>query len=185
MIFPISSKPSTPVKTRSVNSTPSKIEAKSGLRLVSYHDDTVISDDENDDDSSREEDIEMETSDRETGVQGYENIENEEPANEPKRDRFAEYGFALPPEPKGKCPQELQDKIIKMYESMRTKNMDMNKVIQGRKEFRNPSIYEKLIQYCDIDELGTNYPPELYDPMQWTSKLKSIERFEMPLLDDQ
>lgn len=54
-----------------------------------------------------------------------------------------------------------------MYEKMRTNNMDMNKLIQDRKEFRNPSIYEKLIQYCDIDELGTNYPPELYDPMQW------------------
>lgn len=169
VIFPPSSKPTTPVKQRSLNSTPTKVEAKSGLRLVSYHDDTVISDDDNDDDSPNE-DIEMETSDRETDMDTEINNENVEPINEPKRDRFAEYGFALPPEPKGKCPTELQDKITKMYEKMRTNNMDMNKLIQERKEFRNPSIYEKLIQFCDIDELGTNYPPELYDPMQWTSK---------------
>ena len=45
--------------------------------------------------------------------------------------------------------------------------MDTNKIIQERKEFRNPSIYEKLIQYCDINELGTNYPADIYDPTSW------------------
>lgn len=159
------------MKPRSVTSTPSKVEAKSGLRLVSYHDDTVISDDENEGDSPGQEDVEME-SDPEADTDPHPNNENEEPESEPNRDRFAEYGFALPPEPKGKCPSELQEKITKTYEKMRTHNMDMNKLIQERKEFRNPSIYEKLIQFCAINELGTNYPPELYDPMQWTSKLE-------------
>lgn len=167
VIFPTSSKPSTPVKTRSVNSTPSKVEAKSGLRLVSYHDDTVISDDEN---ISSDDEDENQASDREMEIEPENNEKNEQQTNETKKDRFAEYGFSLPPEPKGKCPQELQDKITNMYERMRTNNIDMNKLIQERKEFRNPSIYEKLIQFCDIDELGTNYPPELYDPMQWTGK---------------
>lgn len=170
------------MKIRSQNSTPSKVEAKSGLRLVNYHDDTVISDDDdddndddnngNDDESTHPDDIEMDGSDdREMDIDAQiNNNENEAPVNESKRDRCAEYGFTLPPEPKGKCPQELQDKITKMYEKMRTNNMDMNKLIQERKEFRNPSIYEKLIQFCDIDELGTNYPPEIYDPAQWTSE---------------
>ena len=39
----------------------------------------------------------------------------------------------------------------------------MNAMIQSKKSFRNPSIYEKLIQYCSIDEYGTNFPKELYD----------------------
>lgn len=171
VIFPPSSKPTTPVKTRSVNSTPSKVEAKSGLKLVSYHDDTVISDDDDDGDSSpNQDDVEMENMD-DTSTEVKDNMENVEPNTiEPKRDRAAEYGFSLPPEPKGKCPTELQEKIANMYEKMRTNKMDMNKLIQERKEFRNPSIYEKLIQYCNINELGTNYPPELYDPMQWTGK---------------
>jgi len=38
-----------------------------------------------------------------------------------------------------------------------------NRVIQSKKAFRNPSIYEKLIIHLNIDELGTNFPPNLYD----------------------
>lgn len=166
----MSSKPSSPVKMRSPYSTPTKAEAKSGLRLVSYHDDTVVSDDDNDENASDSEDIEMETSDRRAELGMVANNDNEELANKPKRDRVAEYGFALPPEPKGKCAPELQNKVDNFYEKMRTKNMNMNSLIQGNKEFRNPSIYDKLIIFCGINELGTNYPPELYDPMQWSSK---------------
>lgn len=162
---------------KSAQSTPSKVEAKSGFKLVNYHDDTVLSDDEsdssNDDndgngekaDENLEQDVDMEA----TKDNAKDTIT--------KRDRAAEYGFQLPPETKGKCPQELQDKITNMYDKMRTNNMDMNKLIQQRKEFRNPSIYEKLIQFCEIDELGTNYPPELYDPLQWTGKLFKLLDF--------
>lgn len=30
------------------------------------------------------------------------------------------------------------------------------------------SIYEKLIQFCGIDELGTNYPKDMFDPHGWS-----------------
>lgn len=157
------------MKIRSAQSTPSKVEAISGLRLVSYHDDTVISDDENESDSpTHDAGSPMDIANAyDADKDKYENGDDVE--TKAKRDRFAEYGFQLPPEPKGKCPVDLQEKISNMYEKMKVNNMDMNKLIQERKEFRNPSIYEKLIQFCEIDELGTNYPPELYDPMQWTS----------------
>lgn len=81
--------------------------------------------------------------------------------------KYSHYNFTLPPEPKGKPLAELSDKVQQLYEKMETNNMDMNQIIQQRKEFRNPSIYEKLIQFCDINEFGTNYPPEIYDPLQW------------------
>jgi len=73
----------------------------------------------------------------------------------------------LPPEPPGRCSKELQDKIARLHEKMEKDGMDMNSLIQKRKDFRNPSIYEKLLQYCNINELGTNYPPHLYDPLRW------------------
>jgi len=73
----------------------------------------------------------------------------------------------LPAEPHGRCSKELQDKIARLHEKMEKDGMDMNFLIQKRKDFRNPSIYEKLLQFCNINELGTNYPPHLYDPLRW------------------
>ena len=71
-------------------------------------------------------------------------------------------GVQLPPEPPGRCDPELQKKFTAMAEK-RKAGYDLNSVIQRGKRFRNPSIYEKLIQFCEIDEHGTNFPKELYD----------------------
>lgn len=151
------SKPTTSATTAS-GSNESFTSRQKALRLVSYFDDTVVSDDENLSPHRDQERMDM--------------SEDETPAAEtsvsPKKiDRAKLYGFSLPPEPKGKCSLELQEKIANLYEKMRNSNMDTNKIIQERKEFRNPSIYEKLIQFCDINELGTNYSPEIFDPSQW------------------
>ncbi|GFO22493.1 sap30-binding protein [Plakobranchus ocellatus] len=73
----------------------------------------------------------------------------------------------IPPEPPGKCSAELQKKIEDSFEKMRREGLDLNRIIQSKKHFRNPSIYEKLIAFCHIDEKGTNFPPELYDPHIW------------------
>ncbi|XP_058463617.1 SAP30-binding protein [Malaya genurostris] len=141
--------------SRSNESTMSRQKA---LRLVSYFDDTVVSDDENAS-PNRERDQTMDISDEDTPATD---------SKSPKKiDRSKLYGFSLPPESKGKCSVELQEKIATLYEKMRNSNMDTNKIIQERKEFRNPSIYEKLIQFCDINELGTNYSPDIFDPSQW------------------
>ncbi|CAG2234319.1 SAP30-binding protein-like [Mytilus galloprovincialis] len=72
----------------------------------------------------------------------------------------------IPPAPPGKCPAKLQDKISGLFEKMR-KGLDMNDKIQRRKDFRNPSIYEKLIEFIGIDEKGSNYPAEVFDPHAW------------------
>lgn len=152
------SKPAAPTTTAS-GSNESSSSRQKALRLVSYFDDTVVSDDENV--SPHREQQHMDISEDEAPALA------ESSASSTKVDRAKMYGFSLPPEPKGKCSLELQEKISNLYEKMRNSNMDTNKIIQERKEFRNPSIYEKLIQFCDINELGTNYPPEIFDPSQW------------------
>lgn len=78
-----------------------------------------------------------------------------------------EFGVVIPPAPAGVCPQKLQDKITHLHNKVKSSGLDMNQVIQQRKNFRNPSIYEKLIQFCSINELGTNYPSERFDPFKW------------------
>ncbi|XP_032662701.1 SAP30-binding protein [Odontomachus brunneus] len=98
------------------------------------------------------------------------------------------YGVTIPPEPAGQCPSELQEKIAKLYRKMESGGLDMNLLIQQRKDFRNPSIYEKLIQFCSINELGTNYPPDRFDPFKWGKdsyyeELAKVQKAEMDKLD--
>ncbi|XP_071497088.1 SAP30-binding protein-like [Diadema antillarum] len=77
--------------------------------------------------------------------------------------RLSAEEVSLPPEPPGRCPRQLQEKINGYYR----KQQDVNQLIQRRKDFRNPSIYEKLIDFLGIDELGSNYPKDMYDPYCW------------------
>ncbi|XP_030361662.1 SAP30-binding protein isoform X3 [Strigops habroptila] len=83
---------------------------------------------------------------------------------------------------------DLKDKIQKLYERKIKEGMDMNYIIQRKKEFRNPSIYEKLIQFCSIDELGTNYPKDMFDPHGWSEDsyyeaLAKAQKIEMDKLE--
>ncbi|XP_069608138.1 SAP30-binding protein isoform X2 [Ranitomeya imitator] len=94
----------------------------------------------------------------------------------------------IPPEPPGRCSNNLQEKILKMYERKVKEGTDMNQLIQKKKEFRNPSIYEKLIQFCSIDELGTNYPKDMFDPHGWAEDsyyeaLAKAQKIEMDKLE--
>ncbi|KAH8307739.1 hypothetical protein KR044_011753 [Drosophila immigrans] len=206
--------PATPVKQEPQPAKKSKKRkrAKKLRRLVSYQDDTLISDEE--DDRAHESSEEESSSGSDNSLADKEHSENggmkaeatgdggaamqvdddddsntyntdERSAESYEQDpKYAKYKFQLPPEPKGNPPPELVAKITKMYTKMRQTNMDMNRVIQDRKEFRNPSIYEKLISFCDINEFGTNYPPEIYDPLQWGEEsyyeaLSAVQKTEL------
>uniref|UniRef100_A0A3B4UDX6 SAP30 binding protein n=1 Tax=Seriola dumerili TaxID=41447 RepID=A0A3B4UDX6_SERDU len=94
----------------------------------------------------------------------------------------------IPPEPPGRCSNQLQEKIHKLYERKLHGDFDTNSHIQKKKEFRNPSIYEKLIQFCGIDELGTNYPKDMFDPHGWSDDsyyeaLAKAQKVEMDKLE--
>ena len=73
----------------------------------------------------------------------------------------------LPPEPEGRCSKQLQDKIKKLYEKRLKEGENLNKAIQARKDFRNPSIYDKLILYLGIEERGTNFAKADFNPSSW------------------
>lgn len=38
------------------------------------------------------------------------------------------------------------------------------RLITNEKEYLNPLILDKIIEYYDIDEIGSNYPKEVYNP---------------------
>lgn len=175
---------STPISGRSTSHSPNVISTNMGKRvinnsykapiliaavtssvqrLVSYNDDTVVSDDEGAV-STATEGLPIENGRLPSGTNEQSPSHQDELVSDGEADQ---YGIVIPPEPANQCPLDLQDKIITLFKKMESGGLNMNKVIQQRKDFRNPSIYEKLIQYCKIDELGSNYPPERFDPCKW------------------
>ncbi|KAI6657594.1 hypothetical protein LOD99_337 [Oopsacas minuta] len=83
------------------------------------------------------------------------------PAETPRKGVL--YSVMFPQDPLGRCSNSLQDKVMRALE----KNLCFNKAVEQDKNFRNPSIYEKMIEFCGIDEYGTNYPTHLFDPSLW------------------
>jgi len=71
----------------------------------------------------------------------------------------------LPPKPDPSlCSDSLKQKVQKFHE-MKAKGQSINRQLSMSHQFKNPDILEKLIAYCDIFEIGSNYPKEIYDPL--------------------
>lgn len=149
------------VNTDSPSSQSSVPQARKATRLVSYGPDD---DYEDEDDSESEVEVPF--------VESEENSPSINKTDTAALSRsvlnMSNEDIKIPPEPPGSCSYQLQKKIEDMYEKMRRDDrLDYNSLIQNKKNFRNPSIYEKLIEFCHIDEKGTNMPPEVYDPHIW------------------
>lgn len=71
--------------------------------------------------------------------------------------------FVLPDSPSGVVDPRLADKFLGLVQKSR-EGFSVNEHIRNAKQFRNPDLLEKLVEYYDVREFGTNYPPTLYDP---------------------
>ena len=157
-----------------------KKSSKHPRRLVSYNDNEVY-EGASDDDHKEEEEEE-------------EDMEEKKPETNESEDKHSKYikkyGFQLPPEPKSKADPKLQETVSNINQKIKNSEFDLNQYIQDKKEFRNPSIYDKLIQFCNINELGTNFPPEIYDvsiygPESFYEELAKAQKLEMDKLEKQ
>lgn len=143
--------------------------SKKALRLVSYNDNEMHEDDDEPHEEVEEEKMETSPSD---DVDKYEKYSEK-------------YGFQLPPEPKGKSNPKLQEVVSTIMQKIELNpDYDLNQYIQQKKSFRNPSIYDKLIQFCGINELGTNFPKDFYDtsvygPESFYEELAKAQKIEM------
>ncbi|KAB7507324.1 SAP30-binding protein [Armadillidium nasatum] len=130
-------------------------------RLVSY----ANEDDDDDDHTFYKNNEDHEDSDE---ILNSEPMDTEtEDGEEEKSSDFKDLGVKLPSAPAGKCSAQLQDKVTHFINRIKDGNMDWNRKIQNTKDFRNPSIYEKLIDHLGLDEMGSNYPLEMFDPHCW------------------
>ncbi|RGB26988.1 HCNGP-like protein [Rhizophagus diaphanus] len=71
--------------------------------------------------------------------------------------------WGIPPEPEKECDQDLQAKIVHFYQ-LKERGVHFNKNLLKNKAFRNPHIYNKLVEFVELDEIGSNFDREVYDP---------------------
>ncbi|GAU31648.1 hypothetical protein TSUD_38450 [Trifolium subterraneum] len=74
----------------------------------------------------------------------------------------------LPPPPKVKCSEELQRKINKFLEYKRA-GKSFNAEVRNRKDYRNPDFLLHAVRYQDIDQIGSCFSKDVFDPHGYDS----------------
>ncbi|WOH06035.1 hypothetical protein DCAR_0625458 [Daucus carota subsp. sativus] len=82
----------------------------------------------------------------------------------PKEPEDAALDAFLPPLPKSKCSDELQEKIVKFLTLKKTTGRSYNAEVRNRKEYRNPDFLLHAVTYQDIDQIGTCFSKDVFDP---------------------
>ncbi|KAG5030926.1 hypothetical protein AAZX31_06G061900 [Glycine max] len=69
----------------------------------------------------------------------------------------------LPPPSKTKCSEELQRKINKFLEYKKA-GKSFNAEVRNRKDYRNPDFLLHAVRYQDIDQIGSCFSKDVFDP---------------------
>ncbi|KAK9153059.1 hypothetical protein Sjap_000539 [Stephania japonica] len=72
-------------------------------------------------------------------------------------------GKFLPPPPKARCSEELQDKINKFLSFQRA-GKSYNAEVRNRKDYRNPDFLQRAVTYQEIDQIGSCFSKDVFDP---------------------
>lgn len=78
------------------------------------------------------------------------------------------YLSKFPDFPVGIKPDDNTMASIKYYtDAMINHNFNLVEHIRGYRDFGNPYILSNVVDHFAIDQYGTNYPPELFDPKNY------------------
>ncbi|KAF8026379.1 hypothetical protein BT93_F3000 [Corymbia citriodora subsp. variegata] len=69
----------------------------------------------------------------------------------------------LPAPPTAKCSEELQEKVRKFIAYKRA-GKSFNAEVRNRKDYRNPDFLLHSVRYQDIDQIGSCFRKEVFDP---------------------
>lgn len=86
--------------------------------------------------------------------------ENEPLEEDPPPKRLKVDPSVLPPEPPGSADPELAKRLIEW----RSKGSNPSQHIRQNREFANPQILQKIVEYFAIDDIASCYPKHLFDP---------------------
>ncbi|KAK4700334.1 SAP30-binding protein, partial [Phenoliferia sp. Uapishka_3] len=73
--------------------------------------------------------------------------------------------FGVPPMIAGPCNPSVEAKLAKYHELAVTRGLHFNDSLSRSKAFRNPRIYTKLVEFVKVDEKGTCWSKDVWDPM--------------------
>eukprot|EP00928_Gymnodinium_smaydae_P048567 TRINITY_DN32480_c0_g1_i1.p1 TRINITY_DN32480_c0_g1~~TRINITY_DN32480_c0_g1_i1.p1 ORF type:complete len:257 (+),score=57.32 TRINITY_DN32480_c0_g1_i1:145-915(+) len=71
--------------------------------------------------------------------------------------------FELPPSPPGEPDPDLLERVRSLHE-LRRRGKTLRDHIQGSRDWSNPYILERVIKVFGLNEHGSNFPPEIFDP---------------------
>ncbi|KAL1367636.1 hypothetical protein AAHE18_02G066000 [Arachis hypogaea] len=93
-----------------------------------------------------------------------------EPVEAGQDEQKAEYPLNkfLPPPPKAKCSEELQRKINKFFEYKKA-GKSFNAEVRNRKNYRNPDFLLHAVRYQEIDQIGSCFSKDVFDPHGYDS----------------
>ncbi|KZT72853.1 HCNGP-domain-containing protein [Daedalea quercina L-15889] len=75
--------------------------------------------------------------------------------------------WGIPPPPSTPCDPALETKLSQ-FMSLKRDPVDpkhFNDSLMSNRSFRNPHLYTRLVEFVDVDERATNFPKDVWDPM--------------------
>ncbi|KAJ7163050.1 HCNGP-like protein-domain-containing protein [Mycena filopes] len=73
--------------------------------------------------------------------------------------------WGIPPASTEPCDPAIQTKLAQFHAlKTATPAKHFNDSLMGSRAFRNPHLYTKLVEFIDVDERSTNFPPALWAP---------------------
>ncbi|KAG6331625.1 hypothetical protein ID866_7462 [Astraeus odoratus] len=74
--------------------------------------------------------------------------------------------WGIPPEPTAPCDPSIEAKLAQFHALKRDPDnpKHFNDSLMSNRSFRNPHLYAKLVEFVDVDERATNFPPDIWDP---------------------
>ncbi|KAL4428668.1 hypothetical protein ABPG77_009774 [Micractinium sp. CCAP 211/92] len=80
----------------------------------------------------------------------------------------AEGMAGLPPEmrepPPGECDPDIQARVANWLHIQRTRGKYINQDIRKSRGYRNPEFFAKMVEHLEIDQYGTSFAPDVFDP---------------------
>ncbi|KAF6147560.1 hypothetical protein GIB67_014679 [Kingdonia uniflora] len=70
----------------------------------------------------------------------------------------------LPPPSKIKCSEDLQERINKFLALNKRDGKSFNAAVRKKKEYRNPDFLLHAVRYQDIDQIGSCFSKDVFDP---------------------